>query len=34
MHVDKVVVSPDGRSYAYFYDRVLYSNRYIVDGLK
>ncbi len=34
MRIDKVVVSPDGRSYAYFYDRVLYSNLYIAEGLK
>ncbi len=34
MRINKVAVSPDGRSYAYFYDRVLYSSLYIAEGLK
>ena len=34
MRIDKVVVSPDGQSYAYFYERVLYSNLYIAEGLR
>ena len=34
MRINKVAISPDGRSYAYFYDRVLYSSLYIAEGLK
>jgi len=34
VRIGRVVVSPDARSYAYSYARVLYSNLYLLEGLK
>jgi DNA-binding beta-propeller fold protein YncE len=34
VRIGKVIVSPDSRSYAYSYERVLYSSLYIADGVK
>jgi hypothetical protein len=34
IRINRVVMSPDARSYAYTYDRVLYSALYVLEGVK